>query len=523
MTEYYFDTETTGLDPQKDKIITIQWQELDRFTGKPIGDIATEPLKGAFKRGIINLFHAITPHEVEFFFETAQNLYLLEVLNIDPECSCFQKAEFSKITFLLDTNVLSFLCTTDLRRHKIALDFVEICKSLGIKLFVSDLTFSEYNYLLENSNTIFKSITLPSSLLNDYPDPFISSYSEDLEATPSETWEGYYLRMKRLGGNIEGTYGIKKTKYEWSSIYQKPFFEEIAQAVAESAEQFRGEPKHPEVAKHDAAHLILVRDLRKPKESTIFGPSLWFATLDHTLTVAESTLEKYYPDGSLSTMYCDIWIQMVAPFLTSSKGKNAPEIFAHFISSQFVVKEGRINYNDLMIIQGDWLTYSKLNEQDIKEILSETFVKNYLKIAKSFIADKKEVPSETKEKFSEELSIKIERIMSEKLGSFEAEVQRQGLQIEDLRKENETLKASKSPDLRTDDKTKTVWRHAAGIMAAILLVINAYMLLIGRIQLSIYSVPYLLGSGIVICVLLMIAIAYDKIEVALKMILRLPG
>jgi hypothetical protein len=176
-----------------------------------------------------------------------------------------------------------------------------------------------------------------------------------------------------------------------------------------------------------------------------------------------------------------------------------------------------------MIIQGDWLTYSKLNEQDIKEILSETFVKNYLKIAKSFIADKKEVPSETKEKFSEELSIKIERIMSEKLGSFEAEVQRQGLQIEDLRKENETLKASKSPDLRTDDKTKTVWRHAAGIMAAILLVINAYMLLIGRIQLSIYSVPYLLGSGIVICVLLMIAIAYDKIEVALKMILRLPG
>ena len=39
MTEYYFDTETTGLDPQKHKMITIQWQELDRYTGKSIGDL----------------------------------------------------------------------------------------------------------------------------------------------------------------------------------------------------------------------------------------------------------------------------------------------------------------------------------------------------------------------------------------------------------------------------------------------------------------------------------------------------
>jgi len=39
VTEYYFDIETTGLDPQKDKVITIQWQQLDRFTGAPIGQL----------------------------------------------------------------------------------------------------------------------------------------------------------------------------------------------------------------------------------------------------------------------------------------------------------------------------------------------------------------------------------------------------------------------------------------------------------------------------------------------------
>jgi len=39
LAEYYFDIETTGLDPKKDRIITIQWQPLDRLTGEPTCDL----------------------------------------------------------------------------------------------------------------------------------------------------------------------------------------------------------------------------------------------------------------------------------------------------------------------------------------------------------------------------------------------------------------------------------------------------------------------------------------------------
>jgi hypothetical protein len=39
LTEYYFDIETTGFNFDEDEIITIQWQELDRFTGKPLGKL----------------------------------------------------------------------------------------------------------------------------------------------------------------------------------------------------------------------------------------------------------------------------------------------------------------------------------------------------------------------------------------------------------------------------------------------------------------------------------------------------
>ena len=39
MPSYYLDIETTGIDQVRDKIITIQYQELERGTGKPIGDL----------------------------------------------------------------------------------------------------------------------------------------------------------------------------------------------------------------------------------------------------------------------------------------------------------------------------------------------------------------------------------------------------------------------------------------------------------------------------------------------------
>ena len=39
MGEFYLDIETTGLNPTKDKIITIQFQELDRYTGEAIGEL----------------------------------------------------------------------------------------------------------------------------------------------------------------------------------------------------------------------------------------------------------------------------------------------------------------------------------------------------------------------------------------------------------------------------------------------------------------------------------------------------
>ena len=39
MAQYYLDIETTGIDPLKDQIITIQYQEVDKNTGQTIGEL----------------------------------------------------------------------------------------------------------------------------------------------------------------------------------------------------------------------------------------------------------------------------------------------------------------------------------------------------------------------------------------------------------------------------------------------------------------------------------------------------
>jgi DNA polymerase III alpha subunit (gram-positive type) len=39
MPNYYLDIETTGLDPEKDKILTIQYQKLDRNTGRAVEEL----------------------------------------------------------------------------------------------------------------------------------------------------------------------------------------------------------------------------------------------------------------------------------------------------------------------------------------------------------------------------------------------------------------------------------------------------------------------------------------------------
>lgn len=58
MTQFYFDIETTGFNPEEDKIITIQYQKLD-FNGKPLEDLKILKEWEVSEKDIIELFYRI--------------------------------------------------------------------------------------------------------------------------------------------------------------------------------------------------------------------------------------------------------------------------------------------------------------------------------------------------------------------------------------------------------------------------------------------------------------------------------
>ncbi|MCK5449875.1 ribonuclease H-like domain-containing protein [Candidatus Pacearchaeota archaeon] len=60
MGNFYLDIETTGLNPEKDKILTIQYQELDRNTGEAKGELIILKEWESSEKEIIQKFIADT-------------------------------------------------------------------------------------------------------------------------------------------------------------------------------------------------------------------------------------------------------------------------------------------------------------------------------------------------------------------------------------------------------------------------------------------------------------------------------
>ncbi len=56
MANFYFDIETTGIDPKKDKVVTIQLQQLDRVSAAPIGELVILKEWESSEREIIKKF-----------------------------------------------------------------------------------------------------------------------------------------------------------------------------------------------------------------------------------------------------------------------------------------------------------------------------------------------------------------------------------------------------------------------------------------------------------------------------------
>jgi len=443
--------------------------------------IADKELREAASAAILDIFRNPTEPLVDFFLHLNENLICIQVLNLDPECQRLEREAFSRINLLLDTNVLIDLLCPSSRRNRLSKELLNFTNHVGAHLLVTKRTVEEFLDVLENANTSFRNLNIPPRFLAVLDDEFIVSYCKEKEANPHVKWEGYYLRMRRAASLLKNNWGVGLYEDDWKEILERKGFHDIADQVSKCYKKLTNLPKTMKAAEHDAYHLILIRELRRESITTILGPSHWFLTYDRTLPCAEPlvTEKLAYKDRTVSTMLVDIWLQMIEPFLGRDvRERQVAQVFSELLKSQFSQIPFRIGPSKMAELQGEWLNYDWLEPEDIKKILGEKFVSDYLsKLAK--LRQEGENTGTLTEEFKQKLEERVESLASRRIHQLTGRVtdlEEQVRQKEDREKLLKTQLSLKEEEFRRG------WRSKVGTLGCLVILVNMFLIIVGAIR-----------------------------------------
>lgn len=489
-----------------------------------IGYMKDFRLRSALKETIIKEFRNPSEEFATFLFRVSKNLTCIQVLNLDPECQHIERKALKEKILFLDTNMLMALLCKQIPEHKLAKECIRISQKLGIKLIYSERTLQEYRDVLKRSNIAYNHLQVSERFLESVDNDFIASFALEKKANRTLTWEGYYYRLRQPRKLLEKEFGIGFYDKKHREIIENPFFEEIAKTVSECYKKIKHRKKEEDVAEHDAYHLLLTRELRTKETASLFGPKHWFVTLDQTLYCVDETINKKmdYTDKTPSNVLCDIWIEMISPFLTLNvRNKKAVKLFTEILSSRFVAMPFHINTNNLTEIQGDWVNYKWLETKDLVDVVNDKFVRqtvNQLRAARG----KGEPIEELTSKLEERVKVKLDSILEAKMKTLEGRVQ----QLESVQKDKEKLEerlqqveaslTDRERRLDEEEKFRRRMRIVAGVLGTALIILNlvcgTIFLASGTSPLGVYTLVYMLGLSIIGGILILIAVAYEQVS-----------
>lgn len=313
----------------------------------------------------------------KLLFSIAQSYYLIEILNLDPQCKKIEETDLSQVTLYLDTNVLIHLLTGTDELKKAMDDLLRITARLGVKIRITERTKEEFLMNLEETSQ-YISFAQPLSqqatqkVIDVLASGFYRDYLIAKRDNPSLTWQGYEERMKNFILILKNRYSVELEDVDKREVMTDPLFKEVFEAVGDAAPS-----KSEQVVEHDAFHIILVKHKRGTKRGGILGPPYWFLTNDRSLNLAE--IELIHKGGIPSTVTTQNWLGMIWPLMSAEvASKEAPEIFASLFSS-ITPAALAVNSQDLLLVQGSWLDDRDLTTEDIKEVLGSAYVKSFIR------------------------------------------------------------------------------------------------------------------------------------------------
>jgi hypothetical protein len=313
---------------------------------------------------------------------------------------------------------------------------------------------------------------------------------------------------------------------------------------------FKGRGKTEKVCEHDALLMLLIRELRKGQAATLLGPNYWFVTGDESL----SCVDKYinfipdFRDKTPSSMLCDVWLEMISPFLPlSSRETEAYEAFAMLIKNQFALVPFQIDAKTLVKIQGSWTQYEGLQAGDIIKIQNKEWTRQYLKRLEKAKSEKDKAKTEDLgQLFAKKLEEELRTIMDNKLKKLAQEKQvlskREALlsttveekkaeidnakkiveaQKEDITRKQELIQL-KDKELEREAHFKRQLRTVSTIAGLFLVFSPLVMLVLKALPITLESVTYCAVSLIVGAVLLFFGIAPERANVSVDASMPVP-
>jgi predicted nucleic acid-binding protein len=375
-----------------------------------LGTVEDSKLRKAERQAFIEFISNPDETLSDFLYSLAQSYFFIQILHVDPECQSLTKASLQRKRVYLDTNIIHCALFGVDRRDKAVDDALKLTATLGIVSVLSERTKREFFALVEKRKRGFgESPRIPKKrfkkVARQLENGLLKDFHQKKSKNPNLTFDRYVDRLEEVDAILKNRYSTISDDNEYQEILKNPDLPQLCDIVTREGTSF-GLMKTPEVAEHDAFHILLVQELRKEDEGDILGPNYWFLTHDRSLLFVEKRFGKY--ERFPSSVFIDNWVQLISPLLSPEHTKNARDAYVSLFSSRLPILTRAIDEEVFLAFQGKWMDDEDLTPQDIARVIGNRYIKDYYKRSKQ---EEMPISDEDKQKMLEPI---IEEIKTQR-------------------------------------------------------------------------------------------------------------
>jgi hypothetical protein len=284
----------------------------------------------------------------------------------------------------------------------------------------------------------------------------------------------------------------------------------------------RWRKKTEEVAEHDAFHLLLTKTLRGSENSSILGPDVWFLSNDLTLSCSDKFINTKFKfsDNTSPVMITSVWNEVISPFLIGIiTEKDLVEVLKSFISSEFAPISEDIDAEILAKLEVDWTEYDWLETEEIKEIINQKFILDYIsrreELAKT---GDNEAIEQSRSEFNIAFTKMIGQISNRKIEQVRIKLEEKDRETEELKVSVKNLEKTKNElqESLTSEQILTLrMRYVTGIAGICSLVIGAVLIVLMGNSASLQLTGAYITFLVIGVILLLMSIAPGQVSAIL--------